>query len=519
MNILMLASENDALPKGKVGGIGDVIRDLPRALAAAGHHVTVITPGYQWFSTLPGAELITHFDIHFSGFSNEIGLYRVPDKDPVPGVQHLVVEHPIFGSAGVGKIYCNDPPDKPFASDGIKFAMFSMAVAEAFTSGLLGQFDIVHLHDWHAASFATLRALHPDYVTLQQTPCVYTIHNLALQGIRPLRGDNSSLEVWYDGVVREDERIIDPRYTNCYNPMRAAINLCDRVHVVSPTYAQEVMQPSQPEEGFFGGEGLEADLLAAQQQQRLIGILNGVDYSGQLREPIPRDDLFHLLISQMRVFAAEDVMLQNVHSLAADRLQELLEAGIHHKLLLTSVGRISDQKMLILRQRLEDGRFAIDALLEALADHGCFVMVGNGDVMLEQFLYAASKRHNNFVFLQGFYADLGQRLYENGDLFIMPSSFEPCGISQMIAMRHGQPCLVHSVGGLRDTVKEGESGFGFTAQGLIPQAHAMVTTLHRALETLAHNPAATKAMRATAAAQRFSWQAVVPAYLEQLYRA
>jgi starch synthase len=519
VNILMLASENDALPNGKVGGIGDVIRDLPRALAAAGHSITVITPGYQWFSTLPGAQLLTRFDLAFSGFNNEISLYQVPAKDPVGGVRHLVVEHPVFGSAGVGKIYCNDPPDKPFASDGIKFALFSLAVAEAFKRELLGQFDTIHLHDWHAASFATLRALHPEYAVLQQIPCVYTIHNLALQGIRPLRDDNSSLHVWYDGAVHEDARIIDPRYSNCYNPMRAAINLCDRVHVVSPTYAEEVMRPSQPEEGFFGGEGLEADLLAAKDQQRLVGILNGVDYSGQLRAPISRDELFHLLISQMRVFAAEDMLLQSVHSLAADRLQTLLQDGEHHKLLLTSVGRISDQKMLILRQRLDDGRFAIDALLDTLAGHGCFVMVGNGDVMLEQLLYDASKRHPHFVFLQGFYADLGQRLYENGDLFIMPSSFEPCGISQMIAMRHGQPCLVHAVGGLCDTVKDGETGFSFAAKGLIPQAHAMVETLHRAIQVLANNPSATQQMRTLAAAQRFSWEAVVPAYLEQLYLA
>lgn len=518
MKLLMLASENDALPKGKVGGIGDVIRDLPRALAEAGHSVSVITPGYQWFSTLPGAELIGQFDVPFSGFANEISLFRVTGKDPMQGVEHLVVEHPIFGSAGVGKIYCNDPPDKPFASDGIKFALFSIAVAEAYKLGLLGDYDRIHLHDWHAASFATLRALHPEYTCLQSLPCVYTIHNLALQGIRPLRGDNSSLQVWYDGAVAEDERIIDPRYRNCYNPMRAAINLCDRVHVVSPSYAEEVMRASQPEEGFFGGEGLENDLLAAQQQQRLVGILNGVDYASQMRAPISRDELFHMMMAQMREYAAEDLMLQSVHGLAADRLQELLGRGDHQKLMLTSVGRISDQKMLILRQRLEDGRFAIDAMLEALGDRGCFVMVGNGDVMLEQFLYAASKRHPNFVFLQGFYADIGQRLYENGDLFIMPSSFEPCGISQMISMRHGQPCLVHAVGGLRDTVQDGVSGFCFAANGLLPQAHAMVAALQRALDTLQNDVDKTQQMRDTAAAQRFSWQAVVPAYLNDLYR-
>lgn len=519
MNILMLASENDALPKGKVGGIGDVIRDLPRALAASGQRVTVMTPGYQWFSTLPGAEHLGDYEVAFSGFDNEVSLFRVPAMDPTEGVDYLVVEHPFFGSAGVGKIYCNDPPDRPFASDGIKFALFSIAVAEACIQGLLGDFDVVHLHDWHAATFATLRALHPRYRALQDRPCVFTIHNLALQGIRPLHGDNSSLQVWFDGLVPEDDAIVDPRYPDCYNPMRAAINLCDRVHVVSPSYAQEVLLPSDHDAGFFGGEGLEADLHAAQQQQRLVGILNGVDYSGQQRPAIDRDELFQLLIHQMRECAAEDALLQSPLSLAANRLQELQRHGDHRKVLLTSVGRVSDQKMLLLRQRLDDGRFALDALLETLGSKGCFVMVGNGDLMLEQFLYAASKRHPNFVFLQGFFAELGQRLYENGDLFVMPSSFEPCGISQMVAMRHGQPCLVHAVGGLKDTVQDGLSGFVFEGKDLAEQAEAMIATLARALEVLTEQPATVKAMRRSAASQRFTWQAVVPAYLAQLYQA
>ena len=518
MNILMLASENDALPKGKVGGIGDVIRDLPRALAASGQRVTVVTPGYQWFSTLPGAEHVANFEVAFSGFDNEVSLYRVPAMDPVLGVDYLVVEHPSFGSAGIGKIYCNDPPDRPFASDGIKFALFSIAVAEAYQQGLLGNFDVVHLHDWHAATFATLRALHPRYRALQHVPCVFTIHNLALQGIRPLHGDNSSLQVWFDGLVPANDAIIDPRYADCYNPMRAAINLCDRVHVVSPSYAQEVLLPSDHDAGFFGGEGLQDDLLAAQQQQRLVGILNGVDYSGQLRPAMDRDELFQLMIHQMREFAAEDVLLQSPLSLAANRLQELQRLGDHRKVLLTSVGRVSDQKLLLLRQRLEDGRFALDALLETLGSKGCFVMVGNGDIMLEQFLFAASKRHPNFVFLQGFFADLGQRLYENGDLFMMPSSFEPCGISQMVAMRHGQPCLVHAVGGLKDTVQDDLSGFTFEGQDLAEQATAMVATLARALEVLTQQPEKVAMMRSTAAAQRFTWQAVVPAYLAKLYQ-
>jgi starch synthase len=514
LNILMLSSENDALPKGKVGGIGDVIRDVPKALANLGHKVDVLTPGYQWFSTLHGASKLQTIIVPFAGINYDVDLYEVPAPFAVDGVRHLVLEHPIFAVGGAGAIYCNDPPDRPFANDATKFALFSIAAAELIKQQVLTSIDVVHLHDWHAANFATLRALHKDYVCLQALPTVYTVHNLALQGIRPLHGNSSSLEAWYGNNIAIDDRIIDPRYGDCYNPMHAAINLSDKVHVVSPTYAKEVMQSSNHDIGFFGGEGLEGDMQQADQQGRLLGILNGVDYPEHQRSPMDRGELFDVLLDDMCRIAGSDPAKQALHKLAIDRLTSIKKSGLHRKLLLTSVGRISDQKMLIMRQQTSNGEFVIDEFLSTLGDQGCFVLVGNGDPMLQQFLHTAAKRHENFVFLEGFFAELGQLLYENGDIFIMPSSFEPCGISQMIAMRHGQPCLVHAVGGLADTVEHQHNGISFSGHNSVEQGEAMVAALHLTLNMSAKE---WQTLRTNAAATRFTWNGVVKRYVNELY--
>jgi starch synthase len=129
MNILMVAAENDALDKGKVGGIGDVVRDIPAALAQFDHQVNVLIPGYQFFSRQSGARVIGTVKVHFAGREEMVGVFQVMAKSPVAGVTQWVLEHPLFGIGGVGKIYCDDPADRPFATDASKFALFSLAVA------------------------------------------------------------------------------------------------------------------------------------------------------------------------------------------------------------------------------------------------------------------------------------------------------------------------------------------------------------------------------------------------------
>ena len=126
-------------------------------------------------------------------------------------------------------------------------------------------------------------------------------------------------------------------------------------------------------------------------------------------------------------------------------------------------------------------------------------------------------RNNNFLFLKGYGQDVGDLMYQLGDLFLMPSSFEPCGISQMLAMRAGQPCLVHSVGGLKDTVEHNVSGFCFNGDTLSTQADALLQSLTEALSLYQTNPKQWQAIKRRAADARFSWDSVVTDYITYLY--
>ncbi len=532
MRILMVAAENDALPNGKVGGIGDVVRDIPPALGVLGHKVNVVTPGYQAFSLLPGAKLVKTIQVEFAGQIEHIDVFKVPPKQPGKNVVMWVLEHPLFAIGGAGKIYCDDPPSRPFETDANKFALFSVAIAKAVVLGVFGKINIIHLHDWHAALISMLRAYDADYQPLQKIHTVYTIHNLSLQGIRPLHGKESSLEYWFPDLAYDVNEINDPRYPDCINPMRLAINLSDKVHAVSPTYAQEILRPTNVQSGFFGGEGLEADLQRADKEKRLFGILNGCEYPQAINyQPLsvfelikfckievnkwlknnPEDDkLYHSTINQLNR-AQANFDPENLKAETGNRLNK-------KPVIVTSVGRITSQKILLLKQTLDNGRSALENLLQILGDKGFLLLLGSGDKNLENFLADIALKTDNFIFMKGFSNVLTDPIYATGDLFFMPSSFEPCGISQMLAMRAGQPCLVHKVGGLSDTIKHNVDGFSFTGKTLKNQAENMISCFETALKTQQEQPTKWNEISKSAADARFLWSDVTADYVQLLYQ-
>jgi len=163
-----------------------------------------------------------------------------------------------------------------------------------------------------------------------------------------------------------------------------------------------------------------------------------------------------------------------------------------------------------------DGRSCLEHLLGVLGD-GQLVILGSGDSTLEAFIAATMEHNDRLLFLNGFSESLAALLYAAGDLFLMPSSFEPCGISQMLALRAGQPCLVHGVGGLNDTIEHGRTGFVFQGSTPTQQAVQLVSTLRRALELRRREPGAWRAMRQRARRRRFSWSSVVKQYEKNLY--
>jgi len=518
MHVLMVAAENDALPGGKVGGIGDVIRELPAALSGLGCSVTVITPAYGRLADLHEPQRLAQLDVTFRGAHTSVDLFEAGAKNPLPKVRHVVLDHEAFSPCGRGVIYCDDPADRPFATDASKFSLFSAAVGQAVSQGCLGEIDVLHLHDWHTAMLLVLRRYDVAFRKLRKIRCVYTLHNLALQGVRPLSGDASSLESWFPALRYQRTVVADKRWPDCINLMAVGIRMADAVHTVSPSYCKEILLPSSVSStGYYGGEGLEDDLVAAQSEGRLHGLLNGCEYPETLPKAPGWKDLLALMRSENLRWAGAKEQVSGANFVAHARLGDL--GAQRPELLVTSVGRVTSQKVRLLMEPSGDGRAALEGMLDTIGDNGLLVMLGSGDPEFERFLATTSARRRNLVFLCGYSDALAQALYGAGDLFLMPSSFEPCGISQMLAMRAGQPCLVHQVGGLRDTVKPGVNGFGFNGKTLTQQADGMKAALRDALALRAKHPQRWQSVSKAAARARFRWRTTAEACLKSLYLA
>lgn len=516
-HIVMLAAENGVLKGAKVGGIADVIRDVPRALALRGHQVTVLTPGYQALSKLPGAHFQHSLTVEFGGALETLELFRIDTPDEPPGVRHYVLEHPLFGACGAGHVYCHDQFE-PFATDASKFALFCQAACCSLVTEAFGKVDVLHLHDWHAALVLLLRQAHGGYQALQQIPAVFTIHNLSLQGVRPFAQNLSSPAHWFQSLKYDPAPVADPLYPDCINLMRTGINLADKVHVVSPTYAREILLPSDPRGGLVRGEGLEQDLRRVNKAGNLFGIINGCDYSGVKavgRKP-DKKKVIGVATHALNHWVQGCDLIKAAHFHAQNRLLGWAQGKQRDGFIVGSVGRLTPQKVDLLRVETTPGLAALDALLLKL-ERGFMIMVGSGDPACERFMCEVMQRHENFLFLCGYSEELGELIYRFSDLFLMPSSFEPCGISQMLAMRAGTPPLVHKVGGLADTVHHMQNGFAFDGANRVEQAEDMLRVFQDVLDLRAEKLPVWQGICANAAATRFEWDVTVKEYETQLY--
>lgn len=508
----MVAAENDALPNAKVGGVADVIRDCPNALSNKGIFVDVIIPDYG-FSQLDRERLGT-LNVAFAGQSHQVDVWQVHIANS--SSRQLVLSHHYFSQHN-GNVYCNDEPGRPFATDATKFAFFGAAVCEGLLQGIIPCPDVIHLHDWHSACVALLLKFDKRYETLLQTKLVFTVHNIALQGIRPFKGDESSLEAWFPSLGYDGHVICDPRYPHCFNPMRSAINLADKVHLVSPSYAKEVVLPSEPDKGFFGGEGLEKDLQKAADMDKVVGVLNGCEYTPNDENPPSFEALYDAIETELFIWLAKNKQLESGYYIAHQRLLSFIKHDDKGPLL-TSVGRLTDQKVLLLRQPYNN-KLLVDELCKELSKfNGKIIILGSGDSELEDVFTQAMARNTNLLFLKGYGQKIGELLYQLGDLFLMPSSFEPCGISQMLAMRAGQPCLVHQVGGLNDTVTHLENGFCFDGNTLELQCKNLLNCFIETLTLYSKEPKKWQHIVNNARNARFTWDDVAQQYIETMYK-
>ncbi|WP_457630903.1 glycogen synthase [Oceanithermus sp.] len=381
----------EAVPFVKVGGLGDVLGGLPKAQVRAGLRAVVALPRYHGLEA--ALEAAGEVSYPFAGGESRATVWRA-ERD------------------GVGFLFFDvDPawraPYEPPEAE--RYLRFSLALA----AWLRGEdYDLLHAHDWHAA-YA---------VRLVRRPAVFTIHNLAFQGVLEpaefarLTGGEPAGELLHEGRV---------------NLMKGALLAAARISTVSPRYAREILTPEY-------GMGLEGVL--RQVQRRLRGILNGLDveYWNPATDPyLPhRYDLKRL----------RNKRLSRAAMLAALRLDPgLFTIG--------AVTRLTWQK-------------GFDLVLKALPellDRGTnFVLLGTGEPELEEAFAAMARRFPRRVsFTAGFNEPRAHKIYGGSDAFLMPSRFEPCGLSQMIAMRYGTPPVARRTGGLADTVEDGVTGVLF----------------------------------------------------------
>jgi len=514
----------------KVGGLADVVFDLSVRLSALGHQVLVVLPLYADLPLArPGqTEPVFDFLVRFEGNACPARLHAAT----VDGLEVYLIEAGVFaGDSGGVYVDSGKRGKGPFEDDARRFAFFSAAVWELVKhhhpfSGS----DILHCHDWHTAVVPLLVRLDGQE---DRYKTVFTIHNLDYQGTRPFdepyapgaswrqwfpeRWDALKLSGWKDEVA-------DPSATHCFNPLRCGIQTSDAVNTVSPTYALEITRPDDPSSNFLGGRGLEADLARRREEGRLWGILNGLDY--RAFDPDKVDPPFNAqspdLLNRRRTHRNrlwEDLpaIVDTLEASHGKKFGNVPRVRAHLKAFLQAakdlpltvcVTRAVSQKLGLFTEDLVPG---VPLFQEFLNQGTALLVLGTGE--LEEKLEPLNDRPAA-LFLQVFDVDLATKLYAAGEVFLMPSDFEPCGISQLMALRYGCLPLVHDRGGLHDTVKARKTGFVYQGATREKAKQAFLKATSEAVKTL--KKPVYESMVRQAMEERFEWTKSVTEY-EAIY--
>ncbi len=509
-NFLFVAAENDGIPRCKAGGMGDVVRDVPRQIAEKGDHVHVITPSYSRLH-LGEANKLANVNFIFRGVPHNAEIYEISGKKKIEGITHYVLHHPDIMAGDIAHIYFNDP-DQPFFTDANVFSLFCTGVAAAIRDGVFGKIDIIHLHDWHTSILLFLRKFNPRFKNLQEIRFVYSIHNLAIQGIRPFTNNFSSLDAFFPDIEYDREELYDRRYPDCINLMAVGIRLSDAVHTVSPSYMEDIQKPSSPPH-FIGGEGLEEDLRKAKKENRLFGILNGANYSNI--NTVEKGILFRQCVRRLFRWLQEENKDHKAHYLAHTGEKITRWQENNPDFICASVARLTEQKFFFFKENPE----LLAGLMKKLSEvNGVYILLGTGAPEYELIFREASYKYKNFIFINAQSDSIIDMLYQESNLYLMPSQFEPCGISQMLAMRNAQPCLVHHTGGLKDTVMHKKTGFSFDGKNIDEKIKNFVEVFSEAVDIFFNDKATWKKICKNAKKERFTWEKSVDEYYKELYK-
>ena len=486
--ILMVSSEVESL--ARTGGLGDVVEALSRSLASLGADVVVVTPKYgvtrvpvdaHWWTRPVVARLGL-------GHAREIGVLeaRLGGRGAPAFARNLAPRVCMLADSQLfdrGGLYGEG--DRAFGDNPFRFATLSsgaLAVAERAWGGALP--DVIHAHDWHAA-LSVIYARRERGPIWAGVPSIITIHNLAFQGQVP------EGEIDYLALPRDGWDAGWFRHEGSVNLLKGAIEVADRVTTVSETYAREIQR-------WPHGYGLDAHL--RWHARKLVGIVNGIDVDAF--DPSTDGAL-------ARRYSAVDA-IDGKRACKAALCAELGLDGDPRAPLFGVVSRLQQLK-------------GIDLLLAdvpVLVDRGArVVLVGTGDRELEWALAAAARRWPGRVAARiAFDPGLARRVFAGADFLVVPSRDEPCGLTQMYAMRYGAVPIVTPVGGLRDTVEAVDVAHG-TGTGVVA-ARADAASLLLALEealALWRDAIGMASLIARAMARDSSWAKSARQYLD-LYR-
>lgn len=439
MKVLYATSE--ALPFIASGGLGDVAGSLPHALRKRLIGCRVVLPMYDTIKQelKDTMKFITHISVPVAWRRQYCGIFEAKHN----GVIYYLIDNQYYFKRDT--IYGH-------YDDAERFAFFSRAVLEIIPY-IDFKPDIIHCNDWQTALtpvyYSAMYANSPGYENIKT---IFTIHNIQYQGVY---GKELLEDVL--GIPADKASLLE--YDGCINFMKGAIECADKVTTVSPSYADEILDP-------WYSHGL--DSILNERRYKLSGILNGIDTVGY-------DPATDKCIKAN--FSAHDVSGKKIDKKALQK-----EMGLPVKPGVPVIGMVT---RLVSHKGLDLVKGILDELLATSEMQ--LVVLGSGDYEYESYFRWIAEKYPDKVGLRiGFVPELARKIYAGADMFLMPSKSEPCGLSQMVALRYGTVPIVRETGGLRDSITDcGDGkGNGFTFKSY--NAHDMLDAIRRAL-TLYYN--------------------------------
>jgi starch synthase len=474
LRIVMVASE--AHPFAKTGGLAEVLGALPPALSRMGHDVTVVLPRYRGIDTAAATRVPHTVMLGGNALRLEYAELTLPE-----GVKAVLVDVPeLFDREGLYGASGRDYPDNAW-----RFAVLSRGALEYFRLKQIKP-SVLHAHDWQAALVPVFQKMHFTHdPVLGGVPCVFTIHNLAFQGVFP------ALVLPSLGLGPELLNINAMEYWGQVSYLKGGVNFSEKLTTVSPTYAREILTP----EYGFGMEGV-----LARRRNDLVGILNGIDTNR---------------------WNPESDALVPAHFNAADLAgKRLAKRALLEAVGLPATGETMERPLIGLISRLTDQK-GFDLIAAASGDlialDATWTMLGSGEPLYETVWRAIAARFPSRVSATiGFDERLAHLIEAGADIFLMPSRYEPCGLNHLYSLRFGTVPVVRATGGLLDTIIDAAEpdGNGFKFSDYTPGA--LVATVRRAIAAW-HEPDAWIRLQRAGMARDSSWDVSAREYVK-VYR-